>query len=267
MDFQVASASCGELDPGQVFSNPSMTKLLPVLILVFAGCAREPELNEKLIRTGRELLEKEAIIEEMEFLIGFPSLLKNHAGAEAMDGETRKGILTEINEVNPQDPYYLKLVQLREGLLEIQSTDKTFGYGAKTIGGPDPELHLTLNGHIRVQSMELEMRRSRIEQLSDRVGALEKELQGYKKELNAFIMLSKRWGLQFDKQGKFLDSKISEINDLEEKLEQLRNYSKTLKGHIDPIPDGSLEMLKVLQQENLELRRELQILQAKLSQE
>ena len=81
------------------------------------------------------IAQKEAIIQEREYLVGYPKMERPKGDEVTMNNEIRGERFAVIQEDRPHDPSYTRLKQLREELIQIKQSDMDYGYGVKEIGG------------------------------------------------------------------------------------------------------------------------------------
>ena len=129
------------------------------------------------------IAQKEAIIQEREYLVGYPKMERPKGDEVTMNNEVRGETFAVIEEDRPHDPSYQRLEQLRNQLKEIQALDRDYGYGVREIGGYDPNKSLTLRTHIEEQSKDIEQKKKQISGLNQDLEKVKKELREQKELL------------------------------------------------------------------------------------
>lgn len=183
------------------------------------------------IDKNKVIAQKEAIIQETEFLVGYPTT-ERKKNSEITQTETmRKENFALIKESTPDDPSYTRLEKLRMQLETIKETDKYFGHKGKTIGGSDPNNNLTLRAHIDAQTQEIESKIKIIDGLNDDIEKLKLDLE----EKNNLL------GIEIDKvaeRDKTIVQKEADFTDLDNKHEQLKTtYNQAQIDHQNKIKD------------------------------
>lgn len=183
------------------------------------------------IDKNKVIAQKEAIIQEAEFLVGYPTT-ERKKNSEITQNETmRKENFTLIKDSTPDDPSYTRLEILRKQLETIKETDKYFGHKGKTIGGSDPNQNLTLRAHIDAQTQEIESKIKTIDGLNEDIDKLKLDLD----EKNNLL------GVEIDKvaeRDKTIVQKEAEYTDLDNKHEQLKTtYNQAQIDHQNKIKD------------------------------
>jgi len=120
--------------------------------------------------------QKEAVIQEREFLSGYYDKERSPNSEVKQDKTTRDANFAKINERGGSDS--LKALKgLEDSLKTIQKADEYFGHEAKTLGGPDPNNQLTLKGHILVQTDKIETQKGIIEKKTQEISGLENDVK------------------------------------------------------------------------------------------
>ena len=149
-------------------------------ILTFGAC-----LAALYLWTDKQhvIAQKEAIIQEREYLVGYPKMKRPKGDEVTMNNEVRGETFAVIEEDRPHDPSYQRLELLRNQLKEIQTLDRDYGYGVREIGGYDPNKSLTLRTHIEEQSRDIEHKKKQISGLNQDLEKVKKELREQKELL------------------------------------------------------------------------------------
>ena len=196
------------------------------------------------IDKNKVIAQKEAIIQETEFLVGYPTTERKKNSEVTQDPTVRSENFAIIQESNPEDASFKRMEELRTQLKTIQSADKYFGHAAKTIGGIDPNKNLTLRAHIDAQTQEIESKIKTIEGLNSDIEKLKLDLE----EKNNLL------GVEIDKvaeRDKTIAQKEAEYTDLDNKHEQLKaTYNQAQIDHQNKIKD----LQDALAQEKQELK-------------
>ena len=202
------------------------------------------------------IAQKEAIIQEREYLVGYPKMERPKGDDITMDNFVRKEKFALIQEDRPYDPSYQRLNQLRKELIKIQEEDRDYGHKGKSIGGYDPNKSLTLRTHIELQADDIQKKFKQIEGLKEDVEKLSKDLKEQKVLLGDEIQ-------KVSELKETIVKKDAQYSDLNFKHEQFKDeYNKTLITHAD-----NMENLKSNLGTQLEASRlQWQQLKAKESQ-
>ena len=124
----------------------------------------------------RLIAQKETIIQESEYLVGFPDLALSTKHETTFNRLTRVQTLSRIKEDRPDDPSFKRMVKLRSKLEEIQGLHQEYGYNVRTIGGFDPNKSLTFHTHIETLGSDLTRRKDQIQDLRNKNEELEEDL-------------------------------------------------------------------------------------------
>jgi len=120
--------------------------------------------------------QKEAVIQEREFLSGYYDKERSDNSEVKQDKATRDLNFAKINERGGSDS--LKALKgFEDSLKTIQKADEYFGHAAKTIGGPDPNNQLTVKGHILVQTDKIKTQKGIIEKKVEEIEGLENDVK------------------------------------------------------------------------------------------
>ena len=168
--------------------------------------------------------QKEAVIQEREFLSGYYDKERSDNSEVKQDKTTRDANFAKINERGGSDS--LKALKgFEDSLKTIQKADQYFGHAAKTLGGPDPNNQLTLNGHIQVQGQKIETQKGIIEKKVQEIDDL--DMQVKEKDTLLGEEITKNGNLTKDIEG--LNTTIVEKD---KKYTQLQdNYLDEQKNH------------------------------------
>ena len=184
------------------------------------------------------IAQKETIIQESEYLVGFPELERSSKHQTTFNRLARVQTLSRIKADRPGDQSYQRMVKLRSKLEEIKSRDKEYGYDVMTIGGFDRNKNLSFHSHIHTLGWDLSRRKDQIDTLQDKNQELEEDLVVQKTLLgqeiekvtaaNATIQESQATIEDLEgKYGQLEETYDSTIQDYLEKIEQLRNTYRT----------------------------------------
>jgi len=178
------------------------------------------------------IAQKEAIIQETEFLVGYPTQERKKNDEVTQDPTLRKENFALIKEVTPDDASLTRMEELRKQLESIKGTDQFHLHGGKeSIGGSDPNKNLTLRAHIEGLSQELNNKISRIEGLEDDKTKLEEELQLQKQLLG-------EEQIKVQARDETITQKTNEYEDLDNKHQQLQTtYFDEQKKHQQKLED------------------------------
>lgn len=213
------------------------------------------------------IAQKEAIIQEREYLVGYPKMERPKGDEVTMNNEIRGERFAVIQEDRPHDPSYTRLKQLREELVQIKQSDMDYGYGVKEIGGYDPNKSLTLRTHIEEQGRDIQHKKKQINGLNQEVEELEDEL----KEQKAFLGEEIQKVAELRKTILQRDAEISDLNFKFEQLkgefddalsrfqEQLEQQRKTLLAQVEAVRIQLRQSEAVVAQQKIEMAKLTQI--------
>jgi hypothetical protein len=168
--------------------------------------------------------QKEAVIQEREFLSGYYDKERSNNSEVKQDKTTRNANFAKINERGGSDS--LKALKgFEDSLKTIQKADEYFGHAAKTLGGPDPNTQLTLKGHILVQTDKIETQKGIIGKKTQEISDL--DMQVKEKDTLLGEEITKNGNLTKDIEG--LNETIQEKENKYTQLQQ--NYLDEQKNH------------------------------------
>jgi len=161
------------------------------------------------------IAQKEAIIQETEYLVGYPITERKQSDKVTLPASLRKEHIADLRKERPDDVSFQRMEELRSRLERIQKSDKRLGHNVKTIGGYDPNKHLTLRSHIEAQTQQIERLLHVENSLHERNAKLEKELATEKTLLGEEIV-------KVDQLEKTVKNHEAAHTELENKHEELK---------------------------------------------
>jgi hypothetical protein len=187
--------------------------------------------------------QKEAVIQEREFLSGYYDKERSENSEVKQDKTARDANFAKINERGGSDS--LKALKgLEDSLKTIQKVDEYFGHEAKTLGGPDPNKQLTLKGHILVQTDKIETQKGIIEKKTQEISGLENDVKekdtllGEKIEDNRKLTEEKIPALEGkikDQDAKYTQLKGDYLTDKQKHQTKIENLQESLKTQTEEL--------------------------------
>lgn len=215
------------------------------------------------------IAQKEAIIQDMELLVGYPTDLRKKGDEITQNYDQREANLAKLKQTNPEDASFTRLEEIRQQLVSIQGNEVSDYYGHKSKeilkydfelpaegeGGDDankaepafndPNAYLSFRGHIDSMTADVLQKIKTIESLNTKIEGLNDELSTQKTLL----------GQEIEKvaaKEKDIEELNAQITDKTNKYEQLQEtYNQNQLAH--------QEKLEQLKQDLSKQKQELQI--------
>jgi chromosome segregation ATPase len=162
------------------------------------------------------IAQKEAIIQETEHLVGYPTTERKKTDKITLPASVRKEYIADLRAEHPNDVSFQRMEELRSRLVRIQKSNTLLGHQVKTIGGYDPNKHLTLRSHIEGQAQEIEKLLEIEDSLNAEKEKLAKELANEKALLGEEI-------LKVDELRKIVEKNEANYRNLENKHQELKS--------------------------------------------